>query len=1158
MAKVSPAKQTMDGILKTYLANIQRGGREGTSELEVRFGTAKGMKPLTRIEYENVIKRFVSAGFDVSKPQYLLRIGSEYTDPKTGVTKISNIRAELSDIGIISEYCKSNSLDDLYTKGQVKFIQKGPQKIRVDGEVITVEHYDASDFNFRTALSLESDYTHSVTARSMVSSWKDNKKEFRYINRHTLTHKDFPLKVDVSIVKQSSKKGYNVERNYTFGEANLSKSSERYEIELEVDNDKVGIGTPYNKHDLLSVPFRKAIMMVLSGLQGTNYPISYPQQNDLLQEYMRILWDSKYKPQRVYPKNFVGPSSVALQINNISVVNEYSNTPNIRNGYTVTEKADGDRKLLMVSKDGNIYLIDTNMSVQFTGAKTAREELFGSIVDGEHITHNKKGEFINLYAAFDIYYLKGKDLRRAGFVGKPGENPDNFRLPLLNSFMDSLRPFGIKSRDSSSPMRFEVKTFYSSSDKESIFSACLHIMNRVNVNGGVFEYNTDGLIFTPMFAGVGGSKIGETTKLPIKTTWNLSFKWKPPEHNTIDFMVTIQRGTDGREDIKNVFQSGTDLGSAVQITQYKTAILRVGFNETKHGYTNPCLNVIEDNLPDAGDKDNEDDYKPMRFYPSNPADDEAGVCNLLLEPSFGGTTEVFTENREVIEDNMIVEFRYNTTKDPLWRWEPLRVRYDKTTELRSGGKNYGNAYHVADSNWQSIHKPITQTMITTGNDIPIEAGDDDVYYNRGSGKRQSTALRDFHNLYVKKKLIQSVSKRNDTLIDFAVGMGGDFSKWIDAKLKFVFGIDIMRDNIENRLNGACARYLNNKKRYTMMPSALFVIGNSSVNIRDTTAILTDKGKQITNAVFGKGAKDVVDLGKGVYKHYGIGATGFDVASIQFALHYMFENSTTLNNFLRNVSETTKVGGYFIGTCYDGTRVFNKLIGKAQGEGIESHEDTVKLWSIIKRYPAGSFNPESSSLGYGIDVFMDSIGKVVREYLVNFDYLERLLSNYGFALLTHEEARSFGLRSGRGSFRDLYGAMEEDNKRYPVYKTDYGTAGDMTDNEKTLSFLNNYFIYKKIHNVDADAIAASIMTQSLGEESFEEMPQTKTDKKSMKSAAEPASEAKTTTEAPTKPAAEPASEAKTSTEARAKTVAEPVAEKQSNAPKKLKKKLKLVE
>ena len=43
-----------------------------------------------------------------------------------------------------------------------------------------------------------------------------------------------------------------------------------------------------------------------------------------------------------------------------------------------------------------------------------------------------------------------------------------------------------------------------------------------------------------------------------------------------------------------------------------------------------------------------------------------------------------------------------------WQWIPIRVRYDKTAELNSGRKNYGNAYHVAQSVWRSINNPITK------------------------------------------------------------------------------------------------------------------------------------------------------------------------------------------------------------------------------------------------------------------------------------------------------------------------------------------------------------------------------------------------------------------------------------------------------------------
>ena len=43
------------------------------------------------------------------------------------------------------------------------------------------------------------------------------------------------------------------------------------------------------------------------------------------------------------------------------------------------------------------------------------------------------------------------------------------------------------------------------------------------------NYEKDGLIFTPSNTGVGNSKEPFKTKF----TWKESFKWKPPQHNTI-------------------------------------------------------------------------------------------------------------------------------------------------------------------------------------------------------------------------------------------------------------------------------------------------------------------------------------------------------------------------------------------------------------------------------------------------------------------------------------------------------------------------------------------------------------------------------------------------------------------------------------------------
>jgi hypothetical protein len=245
-------------------------------------------------------------------------------------------------------------------------------------------------------------------------------------------------------------------------------------------------------------------------------------------------------------------------------------------------------------------------------------------------------------------------------------------------------------------------------------------------------------------------------------------------------------------------------------------------------------------------------------------------------------------------------------------------------------------------------------------------------------------------------------------------------------------------------------------------------------------MITEKGKQITQAVFGRGAKDAAALGQGVYKAYGVGEDGFNVCSIQFAIHYMFENQQTLQNFLRNVSETTKVGGYFIGTSYDGDSIFKLLSSKKEGESVAIMEDGSKLWEVTKRYDRDEFQSDSGSLGYAIDVYQDSINKVFREYLVNYDYLTRLLENYGFVLLGRDEYLEKGLPASTGLFSELFGSMMNEIKRNKRARNEYGQAAEMTAGERSISFLNRYFVYKKIRAVDAEKVAQGLLGQSVEE------------------------------------------------------------------------------
>jgi len=313
------------------------------------------------------------------------------------------------------------------------------------------------------------------------------------------------------------------------------------------------------------------------------------------------------------------------------------------------------------------------------------------------------------------------------------------------------------------------------------------------------------------------------------------------------------------------------------------------------------------------------------------------------------------------------------------------------------------------------------------------------------------------------------ANRKDSLIDFSVGKAGDLAKWRYANLGFVLGIDVSKDNIVNKVDGACARYLNEAAKQRGLFGAVFLVGNSSNNIRTGDAFATFKEKRIVQAVFGEGAKNQQELGAGIYKYYGVASDGFNIASCQFSLHYFFENAATLHHFVRNVAECTKVGGTFIGTCWDGKTVFRLLKDRAEGDAFTIMRDSRKMFQLTKLYDETGFPEDEMSLGYGVSVYQESIGQAIVEYLVNFDFLVRVMENYGFVLADKEDTVKMGLPGGTGMFETLYYEMEQEVKRSPELKRRYGDALYMTEEEKTVSFLNRYFVFKKVRNVATERV-----------------------------------------------------------------------------------------
>jgi len=1073
--------------IDTYLTTFSQLSEKNIPEFEIRFGTKK-IKNINKVDFYNIIKSLLNYDFKLNNENYYLKI----------MTNSSNqVRTQITGLPNIQSYCKLDNLSGIVDEHNLSFIQK--DCFKKDQSQMGPLNFD--DYNFRVSYQIEKNYSrNNPLIEEMYGQWNSIKKVFRYIKRYEYIHPNYPFLIHCSIVKTSKTNRGRLMEQFNIKDSEVFNSLENFEVEIEFNNTIINANKSLYTKEYLYTNLRKVIKYILIGIQETNYPISVNEEENVLKDYLILVKgsDPNYKPNSslsINIRDFIGPSSNTLQMINILPESEINDTnrsiPNIRQNYTVTDKADGSRKLLYISHIGKMYFISTNMRIQFSGCISTKKELFNSIIDGEHILHDKKGNYVNTFACFDVYYFGGKNVTGLPFINletkekidqekKDQEKKDqeqtleqtleqtqkqdqekqesvkkDYRLVLLKSMVASL-DFKAITGVKTLPLKIIVKKFYG----PHIFNGCATILN--NINSGLYEYNTDGLIFTPANTGVNSKTIN--VKAPnYKTTWNESFKWKPPQFNTIDFLVRFKKNEFGENYIGSLNNDGTNLEHFSQVNSYYTLILNVGFDEKKHGYINPYNNILNNEIKRDLKESYANSYKPCRFYPTNPSDINAGLCNILGKYDHSNNFKIYTQEGEEIEDATIVEFAYDSSKPELWRWEPLRVRYDKTSELRSGFKNFGNAYHTANANWQSIHNPISEAILTSGNGVTIN-NDDDVYYNKISKTSETQSLRDFHNLYVKNMLITNVSKSGYTLIDYAVGKGGDLPKWIGANLHFVLGLDISKDNIENRLDGVCARYLNYAQKFSVIPKALFLHANSSKNIKTGAAFYDEKSKQIMKALYGEGTKNETLLGKGVYNNFGIAKNGFNISSIQFALHYMFESEAVLLEFINNLKHSTLLEGYFIGTCYDGQKIFNMLNSTTMNDALSIFKNSKKIWQITKKYDNPEFKEDETSLGYAIDIYQETINKTFREYLVNFKYFIHIMEKNGFVLLTETEYKQLNLPNSYGSFEQLYNFMTTDLKKNNHLLKKIGIANTLSDEEKQISFLNNYFVFKKIRNV----------------------------------------------------------------------------------------------
>jgi len=807
-----------------------------------------------------------------------------------------------------------------------------------------IKEYYISDYSAKLTLSEEIPVSES-SYPSILQSVPLGKKTYRFMNRVRLEHKDYPMfAFDCSIVKMDD----DID--------NLFQKDPKYEIEIE-----------FKRHKDLKMHIIKAITLGLRGFQRSYFPISNTIMKRVLDEYKKLTTTTQ----------FIGPSLVTLQHENLGL---------IQKDYYVSEKADGERKLFLIV-DKKAYLITNSMQVEYTGVQYDSSKFNSILLDGEHVIHKKNNTSMNTYFAFDIYFCR---------LGKESESVRH--LPFVDEKMhryDLLQQVVRKLVVPDSLFQLTYKEFIEFSPEAY-----------TRITSKDYDYHTDGLIFVPAKYGVGMSETQHKV-LNEKFTWDLNFKWKPPEENTIDFYVEIS---------DSVYYKSSLLGDI----PYKILKLYVGFGRNDvmnhRRYVNHQYCIFH-----RYEIDHVSDHKNILFKPE-------GIPHIAIV-----TEPLQTELGEIIENKMIIECRYDDKMDEEKhaKWVPMRVRWDKMKT------RIPNAFTTAASNWSTIKNPIRPENLS---------GAQAVYYKQKKKGDERSALALFHNK-IKTELLKSVITPKCIILDFAVGKGGDLRKWKGAS--FVFGIDLFDDNINNKINGACQRYLEayHEPENSIKPMrCLFIQGDSTKNIKSGMACNTDYENAIARSVFGIDPKNMA-LGNGVADHYEKAKRGFDVTTIQFAVHYMFKSITTLTEFLKNVAECTALHGYFIGTCYDGEKIFNLL--KDTPKLIFKNEEE-HVCTITKKYTHIEHADNSSCVGYAIDVLQESIGTEIEEYLVFFSYFVKIMNEYGFEM-----------------------------QSVTPFETYYGTlrGRDMPEYEKKLSFLNNAFVFKKVKEISILPVKLNLITIS---------------------------------------------------------------------------------
>jgi len=864
-----------------------------------------------------------------------------------------------------------------------------------------LDKLDEENYNIRFSLNNEIPQNNLLNKNKNLLLSNTQDKIFRLKNRYSIKTDDKLFLIDMTSVKLGNGK--------TFKESNTLKENLSYEIEIEYIGGDIDISS-----DIIAQKLLYHCEIILKILQNTNILLTNNLINNVKKFYNKLV-NNKYND------NFIAASPVTIHRDNLF---KSTNIKNIYNRYAVTLKADGERNFLIVyssnneDDNGKIFIFNNNFNFIYTGYKDI--EWCNTLIEGELVDNGPEKE-IYLY---DILFSKGEDVRRKHLTDIKKDVISNTRLDILDKFQKSTtRKMQINFNDENC-IKLKYKKYIQSvrSDGSDIFQKVKELWDNRKYN----TFNVDGVIFVPKYEYYplnGGS-------------WYSLFKWKPEELNTVDFLIKFVKD-DNKKDIKSPYIQiidRLDNKNETILKQYISIKLYVTGQKTIYS-ENHKMN--KKNIP-------------VLFNPFNLDEKNSEIHNLVKifidDDQKIYANDPITGEKEEIYDDIIVEFGYDNSKEDGFKWIPYRYRKDKTTLYKNGKEIFGNSQFTANDIFKAINLPVTEEMITTGN-VPLNELKEDIdkksYYLRdlnNNSKRERFQYQNFHNHYVKYQLLYFSSPSyiheyksgvHGKLLDLCCGKGVDINKIKRAKYAEIVGMDIDYKNIKE-----AQEWYKNMVPFPK-PKASYFRGDSGKLIWPVQACGDTVAEKLKT------------------KEYIPTKYLFDTISLQFCFHYFFKDEISLRTVIQNMNDNLKIGGFVIGTTFDGARLYEQLKNNEFISGKTSSSEV--MWKIEKKFSSTKlvFTDKKPNFGKQIDVFVKTIGVVHPEYLVNFNYLDKIMEEYGFSKVVIKPFEEFYNELIEG--KNLMDLSDKELEK------DIEVAKKMSEDEKRFSFMSSGFIYKKEKN-----------------------------------------------------------------------------------------------